>query len=50
VDEALASHPIPDSGVIHQVDGAPLEDASTNPMLDVSATAVLDHEQSIPAR
>ncbi len=37
-------HPLADAGFIHQVDGALLEQAGANPLLDVLAAASLEHD------
>jgi hypothetical protein len=45
VDEPLALKPLSDSGLHERVDTALLEHARTNPVLDVLAAAILEHDR-----
>src|SRR6185436_2393403 len=45
VDEALAVEPVGEPGVVEELDGALLEDARADAVLDVLAAARLEHDR-----
>ena len=48
MDETLPVHPLPRTGIAQQVDDVLLEHSRANALLDVVATAVLEHHRVDP--